>query len=477
MNKTLLSFIFVMMLLSVGMVSGINNIMDITIRDKKDNFDYSIDKCKITNADYVLSDPVKVKIRYYDNVTNNGPSIISDETRFAIPSSLPNQEITNNIIFNPNNFEFNEDWWNQKIGFYRRTISVDETSTCYYEIEAVLYGIEYIIHPKNAVGEIPSDILSYYTKDQSKYDITNQTIKDAVTEAVESEENLYWKALKIHDYIINNLEYNYDSGWDPAPQVLEQGYGSATEYTWLFIAMCRAAGIPARYAGGFKCRNEQSGYVDTKGTRWTQIYLPNHEWIPVDVLADEYEDEPKYFGYVGNNHFTTTIGGGPSDYLKWNYNCYDTWNSQRSSSDVDVDREAIWLLFERLNYPPGKPATPVGKTSGKVGESYAYTTMTADRDDGDQIWFKWDWDDGVESDWLGPYNSGETCEAIHTWSEKNDYIIRVKAKDSWNVESEWSDPLEVAMPKNNVFNPFMWLIKQLIQRFPMLDPCLEIALN
>ncbi|GAI41845.1 unnamed protein product, partial [marine sediment metagenome] len=67
--------------------------------------------------------------------------------------------------------------------------------------------------------------------------------------------------------------------------------------------------------------------------------------------------------------------------------------------------------------------------------------------DGDQVYYKWDWGDGSYSDWLGPYASGDETSATHTWSQGG-YNIKVKAKDIRGYESEWSDPLEVSMPKN-----------------------------
>ena len=41
----------------------------------------------------------------------------------------------------------------------------------------------------------------------------------------------------------------------------------------------------------------------------------------------------------------------------------------------------------------------------------------------------------------------------HTWSEKSNYAVIVKAKDVMGEESEWGT-LEVSMPKNKIINPF-----------------------
>lgn len=96
------------------------------------------------------------------------------------------------------------------------------------------------------------------------------------------------------------------------------------------------------------------------------------------------------------------------------------------------------------NNPPEKPSRPSGETSGEAGVTYLYTTTTTDID-GDQVLYMWDWGDGTTSGWLGPYASGAEVSALHSWS-KGSYSIKVKAKDTYDAESEWSDPLSVSMP-------------------------------
>ena len=107
------------------------------------------------------------------------------------------------------------------------------------------------------------------------------------------------------------------------------------------------------------------------------------------------------------------------------------------------------------SHPPEKPAKPSGPTSGKAGKEYTYSTSTIDPD-GDQVWYQWYWNDKINetSDWIGPYNSGDTAEASYIWNEKGDYNIRVKAKDVHGEESPWSDPLAITMPKNKKYIPF-----------------------
>jgi len=99
------------------------------------------------------------------------------------------------------------------------------------------------------------------------------------------------------------------------------------------------------------------------------------------------------------------------------------------------------------NNPPEKPVKPSGATSGEPGVQYMYTTSTTDID-GDQVYYIWGWGDGNFSNWLGPFNSGATASATYTWAQKGNYNIKVKAKDIYGDESDWSDPLVVTMPLN-----------------------------
>ena len=99
------------------------------------------------------------------------------------------------------------------------------------------------------------------------------------------------------------------------------------------------------------------------------------------------------------------------------------------------------------NNQPNIPAQPSGPISGAIGEEYTYTTSTIDPD-GDQLWYKWNWGDGTNSDWLGPYDSGTECSMLHTWTSKGSYNVKVKAKDTSDAESKWSDPLSISMTRN-----------------------------
>jgi len=89
------------------------------------------------------------------------------------------------------------------------------------------------------------------------------------------------------------------------------------------------------------------------------------------------------------------------------------------------------------NFPPNQPERPSGPSSGNTGVEHTYTTTTTDPDE-DDVYYLWDWGDGTDSGWLGPYDSGKTVSCSHSWANDGLYNIKVKAKDIYDIESDWS---------------------------------------
>jgi len=156
----------------------------------------------------------------------------------------------------------------------------------------------------------------------------------------------------------------------------------------------------------------------------------------------------------------------------WDYvNSYPNLksNSVFKIHKYGVDYPGLTSLFQQS---PNTPSLPEGSSSGIVGKEYTYSTNTSDPQ-GDNIFFCFDWGDGSDSGWLGPYPSGEICKANHIWTEKGNYEIRVKARDIYGYESNWSDLLPVSMTKSKAINIPLFL-QRLFQRFPFFEKILNL---
>jgi hypothetical protein len=152
-------------------------------------------------------------------------------------------------------------------------------------------------------------------------------------------------------------------------------------------------------------------------------------------------------------------------------------NAHAVSDDYNFDMDLTSYSYSGGGSPgaPNKPSKPSGPSSGTSGNSYTYSSTATDNE-GDQIYYLFDWGDGTDSGWIGPKNSGESASASHTWLSRGTYQVKVKAKDTGEHISVWSDPLSVTMPRNRVFNreTILQILEVFKEQFPRLARILEL---
>jgi hypothetical protein len=88
--------------------------------------------------------------------------------------------------------------------------------------------------------------------------------------------------------------------------------------------------------------------------------------------------------------------------------------------------------------PPANPEKPSGPDSGVPLTEFTFSTTTTDPEQ-DDIYYLFDWGDGTDSGWIGPYESGQSGEASHIWENLGDYEIKAMAKDENGAKSDWSE--------------------------------------
>lgn len=149
----------------------------------------------------------------------------------------------------------------------------------------------------------------------------------------------------------------------------------------------------------------------------------------------------------------------------------DLFEPLDNEDDVDLVVTAynmipyITIIPVNTNTAPEIPQRPNGPEQGKPGSTYQFTTMTTDIDD-DNVYYQFSWGDGNFSEWIGPFASGEQAEAAYSWNEQGVYEVKVKAKDTSDEESDWSEPFAITMPKNKTL--LFTLLEFLEQFFPNL---------
>jgi sugar lactone lactonase YvrE len=278
---------------------------------------------------------------------NYGPGkIASLDIYLAIPVDRVNQRIMKRIVYSPEPHNDIFDRWGQEFSAYH----FENLGITYHQRESMtvvaeLSDARWFVFPEKvgAMSDIPLDILSKYLKDEDKYRIDDPVIQKAVKEAVGDETSPYWILRRIYKYVRDHMKYELSGGWNVAPAVLTRGNGSCSEYSFVFIAMCRAAGLPAKYVGSVAIRGDDAS-TDDVFHRWCECYLPNYGWVPVDPSGGD-QDSPsavaEYFGFVANRYLITTDGGGNSEYLGWEYNAFEKWTAQ-GPVKVYIEKVGEW---------------------------------------------------------------------------------------------------------------------------------------
>jgi hypothetical protein len=110
-------------------------------------------------------------------------------------------------------------------------------------------------------------------------------------------------------------------------------------------------------------------------------------------------------------------------------------------------------LAEALGDPPETPTKPDGPETLIKDVEATFESTTTDPE-GRNIYYLFDWGDGTDSGWIGPYPSGQTGEASYAWTEIGEFEVKVTAKDIYNVQSNWSEPHVISIVENqNPTNP------------------------
>jgi hypothetical protein len=104
---------------------------------------------------------------------------------------------------------------------------------------------------------------------------------------------------------------------------------------------------------------------------------------------------------------------------------------------------ALLSIGCKKNRPPTAPQVS-GPTLGKPGASLTYSFSSTDPEN-QEIAYKAAWGDTSTVDWSSTYASGQQVTRTHAYPDSGVYRVKVKAKDTQEAESEWSDSIVVSI--------------------------------
>jgi transglutaminase-like putative cysteine protease len=155
----------------------------------------------------------------------------------------------------------------------------------------------------------------------------------ALAEQIKSEtgsDDVWTVANALYAWVKTNIAYHTDTQSkhvQSAIDVLHNSRGDCDELSFLYISLCRAAGIPARFVEGYWVNNKPEGnYV---AHAWAEFYYG--QWAPVELTelwnsgnnaaADQFmikRDNALFFGVDRPDHITDFVDDGTSESMGGN---------------------------------------------------------------------------------------------------------------------------------------------------------------
>jgi transglutaminase-like putative cysteine protease len=131
------------------------------------------------------------------------------------------------------------------------------------------------------VEALPADFPAEFLAERKPHLLFSPKLRETVANVVGAETNPLAKARKIFHWIDANLRYHAEEEYSIIPSFSEHAMsrrrGDCGIQASLFITMCRAAGVPARWQSGWQTIPGGHNMHD-----WAEIYVAPWGWLPCD---------------------------------------------------------------------------------------------------------------------------------------------------------------------------------------------------
>jgi transglutaminase-like putative cysteine protease len=228
-------------------------------------------------------------------------------TEIALPPSTNYQDVQiDNIDQKPTNVKLDKD------GNWLASYTLAPNQ----KLDVKVSGkVKIYLNPRSE--QLSSNELTDYLKNQTYWESNNPKISELA------------KTLKtpyaIYQYVVKTLNYDFNRVQNNSPRLgalqalTNPNSAVCLEFSDLFVALSRAAGIPAREIEGYgysnNSRERPLSLVEDVLHAWPEYYdFDKKAWIMVDPTWGNTTDGVDYFNTLDFDHFAFIIKGETSDY-------------------------------------------------------------------------------------------------------------------------------------------------------------------
>jgi len=211
------------------------------------------------------------------NLSLESPRIVKTAT-FKL-SGIPSEKIEH-LPFDDGSQEILELKINQAL--------IKTTSQIFNEADSVVFPVE-------------DTSIQEYLKPSSFCQSEDPEIRELAREIVGDERNVWRAAKRIAEWVSQEMTANYDVGFATAKEIIKNRAGDCSEHTVINVALCRAAGIPARAALGIMYGQGLFAYH-----MWPEVFVGrwiglDAKWLATDEESGEYYTDATHIKFGRSN--------------------------------------------------------------------------------------------------------------------------------------------------------------------------------
>jgi len=239
------------------------------------------------------------RLRHIIEITNPTPGIVTGVNLY-VPLICNETARHYAILYSvqPGGYHFIRDGSGNVYAYWKDlAFSPGQTFMVEFDYRILSFSITYTVN-SSLIGDYnkSSELYMKYTQPEEFIESNSTEIVEKAREITGDESDPHRKARLIYNFVVSYLRYEIQEDEKGALWALEHGIGDCSEYSYLFAALCRAAGIPARVQAGFAFHYMNEVLKD--GHMWAEYYLENYGWIPVDATW-------QLFDAIDNKHFSS----------------------------------------------------------------------------------------------------------------------------------------------------------------------------
>ena len=271
--------------------------------------------------------PVKHRLTHTLTVNSNNPAVKAGsvvrvwlpypqeyrqqrEVKLISASPKPKQIAPNAVEGNP------------VTGGAQRTIYFEQTVTNTSQplvFQEVVEYTSFAYYPKleeSKVEPLPADWNGASLSERLPHIVFTPDLRKQVTAIVGKETNSLAKARKIFRWVSANIPWNAEDEYCIIPSFAIKGFtarrGDCGIQNTVFITMCRAAGVPARWQSGFETKPVEGNWGIHD---WAEIYIAPWGWLPADASYGRQKSaDPRiadfYCGHQDSYRFLVNLDWG-----------------------------------------------------------------------------------------------------------------------------------------------------------------------